>query len=212
MGPAQNPESRRDAGASAPKESENPQGAWPPFCCVAAFVAAALEKLGHLNIDRKSLARRFEIAVAPASSNPWGLRVETDPNRQGLTVAAAKDRIPRVLKTYDPELSFRHLYLSQITLGLVEEVLVQAHSQGCVVGIGYDFNHLGAPDTAEMRHVARIEPAADSEHAVILDDSESRPPLRQRVGWFELLPAVNAIDDGYWLIGTQAQMGLAYAP
>jgi hypothetical protein len=212
MSHARNPKSRQDSGFSAPKESEKLQNTWPPFCCAAAFVVAALEKLGHSNIERESLARRLEIAVAPASRNPWGLKVEVDPNSQGLTVAAATDRIPRVLKAYNPELSFRHLYLSQITLGLVEDVLVQADRQGCVVGIGYDFNRLGAQSTAERRHVARIEPAADSEHVVILDDSVSRSPLRQMVRWFELLPAVNAINDGYWLIGTRAQMSLDYAP
>jgi hypothetical protein len=212
MGHARNPGSQQHRGFSASNGSERHLGAWPPFCCVAAFVAASLEKLGHTNVDRESLAHNLGIAVAPTCRNPWHLRVETDPNRQGLSVASATVAIPRVLKTHDPELSFRHVRLSEVTLGLIEDVLVQATHQGCVVGIGYDISRLRANGATEMRHVTRIEAAAESEYAVILDDSDSYPPRPWTIKWFDLLPAVNAANDGYWLIGTRAQLYLSAAP
>jgi len=192
--------------------SERGTEAWPPYCCVAAFVAAALEKLGHANIGRESLAHKLDISVAPSSHNPWGLRVEVDPHLQGLTVAAATERIPRLLRSFDSELTFRHVLFNHVTLGLVEEVLVQATLQGCVVGVGYDLSLMSGTGSAMMRHVARIEPASDSEHVVILNDSEAFQPQPVLARWSDLLPAVNAVTDGFWLVGPRKSMNLAYTP
>jgi hypothetical protein len=192
--------------------SEREKGAWPPCCCVAAFVAAALENLGHANIGHESLAHKLDISVAPSSHNPWGLRVEADPHLQGLTVAAATERIPRLLRSVDAELTFRHILFSHVTLGLVEEVLVQATLQGCVVGVGYDLGLMGGTSSTMMRHVARIEPASDSEHVVILNDSEAFPPQPVLARWSDLLPAVSAVTDGFWLVGPRKSMNLAYTP
>ena len=64
--------------------------AWPPSCCVAAFVAKALEHFGHSLLDRSQLARELGIRVGPGQVNPWDLPVEIDPNLQGLIVSDAK--------------------------------------------------------------------------------------------------------------------------
>ena len=205
-------EHRHHGGFTGHQYPKRDATAWPPFCCVAAFVAASLEKLGHTHIVQSTLAQKLEIAVAPTCRNPWNLRVEIDPLRQGLKADAAEEQIPSVLKTFDPKLSFRHVPLSQITLGFVEDVLAQATSRGCVVGIGYDFNRMGGTGHAVMSHVARIEPADDSEHVVILDDSESSPPDRRVVRWLELLPAVTALNDGFWLIGIEDRLNLGFTP
>jgi 5-amino-6-(D-ribitylamino)uracil---L-tyrosine 4-hydroxyphenyl transferase len=188
-------------GFAGPEASALDATSWPPFCCVAAFVAASLEKLGHAHIDRKKIALELGISVAPTSHNPWNLQVEANPLLQGLTVAAAETRIPRLLMAFDPKLSFRHVPLNHILLGLVEDFIDQATRQGRVLGIGYDANRLDGAGTGVTRHVARLEPTEGGEAAVILDDSASRPPSPRVVRWSDLLPATNAIHDGFWIIG-----------
>lgn len=59
-------------------------GPWPTGCCVAAFVAAALNELLHVHVDRGRVARALETTVGPEDHNPLGLAVDPDPFRRGV--------------------------------------------------------------------------------------------------------------------------------
>lgn len=179
---------------------------WPPGCCVAAFVAAALMQLGHRVIDRAFLARKLGTSVGPKEANPWQLIVEPDPLLRGVLASDARRRVPPLLREFDEQLSFRHVPFRMVTLSLYQELLEEAVSKACVVGIGFNYSLLrGQLD--RHSHVTRIIPTPDPRHVLLLDDSTGAV-TRTNVNWRNLEDAVNSIDDGFWIVGDEQMIGL----
>jgi len=185
--------------------------AWPPCCCVAAYVATALCICGHPTIDRAWLARQLGIRVGPTDENPWGLPLASDPSLRGLLLSEAEGRIPAVLHQFNSNLSFRHIPFRDVTLNLFSDLLDQAIAQKCVTGAGFN-RALIFPAPAPIRHVARILPHSTPEQVVILDDTAGVPPAKLAAAWSALETAVYGIDDGFWLIGKERALKLEYAP
>lgn len=173
---------------------------WPPFCCVAAFVAATLESLRCAQTDRSFIAHELNTRVGVSDANPWGLATTDDPDQRGVSTKDAVVLIPHLLQRLSPDLSFRHVRFSVITFGEYLEVLNQSVDQGCVVGIGFNYARLTGKDQV-ARHVARIAPPIDQHSARLLDDSCAHPPKVLETRWSLLRYAVADIDDGFWIIG-----------
>jgi len=141
--------------------------------------------------------------------NPWGLPAEDDPEKRGVTVARAQERLPEVLAELDLSLRFRHVRFNEIEFGLYAEVLEQATRQGAVVGVGFDYARL-FDASAEVRHVARMEPLPDDQKVRLLDDYATSPAQEATVKWLDLEPAVRAVDDGFWMIGYSGALDLSF--
>jgi len=178
---------------------------------VAAFVAAALSKLGQVASDRRHLASMLGIAVGPDCRNPWALPIEPDPERQGVTAADSAIRIPKVVAEFNAHLTFRHIPFSHIAAEQYEAVLEQALHLGCVVGVGFDDGLLSGQKRV-LRHVARVEPVHDAETVILLDDCAGVPPRQLTTKWDDLEAAVRAVNDGFWVIGHWASLEFDYVP
>jgi len=197
---------------SSPQDAQPPvPDAWPPCCCVAAFVAAALEKFGHKALDPQRLARLLGITVGPDCRNPWALPVEPDPERQGVAASGSAVRIPKVLAEFDPRLAFRHLPFSRIVAEQYDAVLEQALRRGCVVAVGFDYGRFSGQQRL-LRHVARVEPGSTPESVILLDDCAGDPPRKLTTRWPDLEAAVRAVHDGFWIIGPRPALELDHTP
>jgi hypothetical protein len=184
---------------------------WPRGCCVAAFVAAALGRLGHEGIDRAHLARSLKTTVGPDDPNPFQLAIEIDPVLRGVPIDRAVRLMPPLLREFDPELFFRHIRFCEITMGLVEDVLVQGETAGCIIGVGLDFGpFVGQP--SPLRHVCSLALAVQAEKIVLTDNSSGDPPWSRAIRWVELLSRVSSVDDGFWCIGTQSSLCFKFTP
>lgn len=183
-----------------PVSQDQAEGPWPPCCCVAAFVAKALECLGDSKIDRSLIARQLGLKVGPTDENPWGLEVIHDPDFRGLTVTEAEQSIGAVLAAHSHGLAFRHIPFNTVTFELYQNVLEEATAKGCIVGVGFDYGRLtGKPGL--RRHIARIIAGPDERSVVLLDDSAGSSPERYAVDWQALERAVYDIYDGFWIVG-----------
>lgn len=176
------------------------RNAWPPCCCVAAFVETALLQLGFSVSDRGSLARELGIKVGIEKLNPWNLNIVKEPRYEGLTVSEAIINIPKVLNGYSSELSFRHIPFNKIAFGLFNEVLHEAYKKKFVIGVGFNSEIINKRPGI-IRHVTRIEPLPDHLKATLLDDSLGSLPPSINVDWILLEEAVYSVDDGFWIIG-----------
>lgn len=179
--------------------------AWPPACCVAAFIAEALRQFGHPILNRRTLAKQLGIRVGPNKENPWHLTEESDPDLQGLLVSDAKKLMPKILKQYDKNLGFRHIPFRTVAFGLFEEVLNHALKQGCLVAVGFNKAMLFSEEGI-IRHVARITTVNDGLKVLILDDTYGVPARQTIVEWRYLEEAVYSVDDGFWIIGRTDQL------
>lgn len=185
--------------------------AWPPCCCVAAFVAKTLEYFGHSLLDRSELARKLGIRVGPEKANPWDLPIETDPNLQGLLVSDAKQRVPVILKRFDPNLRFRHIPFCTVMFNLYKEVLDQAIKQGCIVAIGFN-NAILLSMSGIIRHVARIMPTDDPRTVILIDDTYGTSAPHMIFDWEQIERAVYSGDDGFWIIGPSDRLKFDFVP
>lgn len=177
-------------------------GYWPPCCCVAALVAAALIEFGYRTIDRASLARKLGTRVGPEDENPWHLIVEADPKLRGVSAVDAQTRIPSVLKEFDQHLSFCLVPFRMVTLGLYPELLDEADTKGCVVGVGFNYSSL-VGHVGQHLHVSRICRTRDPRQVLLVDDSDGLPARQSKVDWRDLEDAVHLIDDGLWILGPE---------
>jgi len=194
-----------------PEPSFGKPAVWPPCCCVAAFVEAALREFGHGVDDRRALAAELGIRVGERDGNPWDLPIEADSERRGLLKADAERRLPSVLRKYDADLRFRHVPFNMVTLRLYPELLAQALEQGCVVGVGVDMALLRC-EQGSLRHVLRVQGPSSESRVTLLDDSRASPPARMESDWERVERAVRHIDDGFWIIGRRDRMQLDLGP
>ncbi len=192
-------------------DTQKSASTWPPFCCVAAFVARALQHFGHTVIDHRELTLALGIRVSPEKKNLWALPVEADPNLGGLLVSDAKRSVPEVLRQYSDDLHFRHVRFNVITLGLYSDALDQSLNQGCVVGAGFNRAVLTGKQ-GTIRHVSRISNTQDYSRVSLIDDTYGSPPCRTEVDWAVLEHAVYSVNDGFWIIGRTDSMKLELAP
>ena len=184
---------------------------WPPYCCVPAFIAAALRALGSPSLDRQQLAHALDTRVGPGCDNPWGLAVEANPLLRGVTVAIAKVRIPLLLQECGSGLHFRHVPFDYVMLRLYAELLEQAVSAGAVVGFGLNYSqYVGKSDV--WRHVCRYAGTDDGEHLLLVDDSAGEGAASLRLSWPDVEVAVRDVGDGFWLIGPLTIMSVKHAP
>lgn len=178
----------------------NTSASWPPHCCVAAFVVAAIHSILDLSLDRALVARAIGTRVGPEDRNPFGLQVTLDPELLGVTRPAAEGRLPSLLKEFDSRLTFQHTPFNTVTLGLFDEVLRSLTSKAVVVGVGLRWDCL-IGQAHQSRHVCRAQPAEGPEEVILLDDSSGIPPHPYRFRWETVEHAVRHLGDGFWLIG-----------
>lgn len=181
---------------------------WPPHCCVPAYVVAALSAFGFKVRDNAAVARELGILVGPDDLNPWQLPVTALPDARGIAPADAIARIPALIRRYHSSLSFRHLRFSHIPCEMYREVFIDARSR-CCVGVGFSYSRLITGD-ANCRHVTRLEPGDTENQAFIVDDSAKGES--HSVSWDSLEAAVRAANDGFWIIGSRADLELRYTP
>jgi hypothetical protein len=180
---------------------------WPPHCCVAAFVDAAIRTLCGQQLDRASLARDLKTVTAPGLANPWGLDIDEDPSAQGVLARTAVRQLGTLLQRVNSELSFRHIRFSTIAFEQYPDVFGQAISLGNVVGIGFDYSLLFG-ESLRARHVARARLASNPTEVVLVDDSHRGKLPVVTVDWPALERAVFAVDDGFWVIGPRHSLAL----
>lgn len=180
---------------------------WPPHCCVAAYVDAAVRILGGTVSDRVSLARELGTTTDPGMENPWHLPVTSEPLSLGVTAMAARQRLPQILQRIDQKLVFRHVPFATIAFEQYPEVFEQALSRGCVIGVGFDYTRLFG-DAVTARHVARASVGGSSQEVLLFDDSHRALRSVATVAWPALEQAILAIDDGFWIIGERGATSL----
>jgi hypothetical protein len=185
---------------------------WPPGCCVAAFVHAALCELRPgRHIDKSEVAAALGTLVGPTECNPWSLPVTFDSSSRGVSAAAASERIPTLLRDVDRRLGFRHIRFRWVTLGLYPDLLRDIRGRRCVCGVGFD-RAVVFPQEAALRHVCRVAPGPSERFAVLLDDAMGAPPPRHTIPWDLLEVAVLTVDDGFWVVGETDSLDFGLAP
>lgn len=186
---------------------------WPARCCVPAFVAAAVRQLSGERLGMRDLAHRLGVVVAPTDANPFDLPVRAV--EPGAQVPVVLTLIPRVLQEISPDLAFRHLPLSHVTLGLYEDVVLEFWKRGSVVGLGLDYRELSSAEgaAAPLKHVVRLTQfdPQDRRYIFCLDD-EAGGDDAKRVRWDSLEIASRRINDGFWIIGRRGTLHVPWTP
>lgn len=183
---------------------------WPPHCCVPAFVHAALEIFGIPFEAPFTLPTLLGVRVGPADSNPLALPVAAPGEVCGVTASEAERSINRLFHDLELPLHFRHVPFNEITLRLYDDVLRCALDRELVVGLGLDYSQLVTPKgKSGTLHVLRVLTMANNQLLLFDDSHECRPP-QFSCSWDEVERTVLAVPDGYWLIGSSANLALAY--
>jgi hypothetical protein len=182
---------------------------WPPRCCVPAFVEAAIRHFGIAPPDRKLIAKRLSVAVMSSDPNPWGFPIVNDIRDAGVKPREAVIRINELLRKHASTLRCRHVPFSTIAFGLYEEVLAQALERDVSVGIGLDWRIIDHHCLDTARHLIRVLEFKTSS-AVLVDDSYCDDSSPWTVDLPTLEQSVNAVSDGFWMVGPVSALSFAY--
>ena len=189
---------------------KNPREAWPPYCCVPAFVDVALRHFNFAQPTRDRLASDLGVTVPEGVDNPLSLPLASTNLVAGLTPSAAVHSINRLLAGLSPDVRLRHLPFSEIAMQLYEDVAAEALRREVIVGIGLDWNRLSLSAGAPRRHLLRLL-HAHSKRARLIDDSLESGLRSFDVAWDEIERSVGVVDDGFWLIGAAGSLQFAAA-
>ena len=146
--------------------------AWPPQCCVPAFLGTAAAALaGSLDAlageeTRRDLAVALGVAVSPADANPWGLRVSARENEWGVKVRDIEGRLESVEKALGCsfELHLEVTGFDTVAFRMYEDAIADLVDRGAVVGVSFDYEELVGRRTVQDgetqpgRHLARVTP------------------------------------------------------
>ncbi len=174
--------------------------AWPPYCCVPAFVDAVLRQFGVESPSPQILAQTLGVTVPDGIANPWALPLASSEVQAGLTPSKARSSINRLLVRWAPQLRMRHVPFSAIAFELYADVAGQALQRHVAVGIGLDWGALQGDGRSVHRHLLRLLDA-NALSARLYDDSLSAKAVAFDVAWDDLEHSVQAVQDGLWLIG-----------
>ena len=204
--------------------------AWPPQCCVPAFLGTAVAMLtGTLDLlDEEHIRRNLAIAsgvvVGPEDANPWGLRVSQNEGDWGVkarNIQGSLEPIESVLGCRRG-LVLEIVNFDTIAFRLYEDAVIELSSVGAVVGISFDYPELTgkttslAGDSRPGRHVARLSPVASDQNKPnilspefksdysgdlwLFDDSGEMSDSDCLVSWPHLVRACWAVDGGLWIV------------
>lgn len=183
---------------------------WPPHCCVPAFVHAALENFGIPFDALSMLPALLGVRVGSADANPLALPVAAPGEVCGVTASEAVRSISRLFHDLELPIHFRHVPFNEITLRLYDNVLRCALDRELVVGLGIDYSQLVTPKgKSRTLHVLRVLNMTNDQ-LLLFDDSHDRRPPQFSCSWDEVERTVLAVPDGYWLIGSPANLSLPY--
>jgi hypothetical protein len=185
---------------------------WPPQCCVAAFLVAALKCQGSPYPKPEELPLMLGTRVSIADENPLGLSIVLDEKMKGVSVYSFIELIGPILNKAAPNLAFRYLPFSKIPLGLYEEFLSEALEQKLTIGIGVEFSALKIKSIfSPAFHILRILEIKDSEVILFDDSKESSPPLIS-ISWELVEAAALAADSGFWILGLKKSFNFKKFP
>lgn len=180
-------------------EASGAPGAWPDYCCVPAFIASGLRRLGVPTVDRRWLCMSLGVKVPSGASNPLGLPSVGDVAQAGVQLAEAKALVPRILTELALPLDFRHIPFNTIPLGDYEGYFASLRDSNCAIGLGLDWRYLhGSVDPSP--HVVNVLNYGP-QFVSISDPSEGDDPADQCFSATTLEGSVRVIGDGFWLMG-----------
>jgi|GEM_PF-2530344 len=175
--------------------------AWPPECCVPAFVHAAIIKFGIECPYPAVIPGILGVKVHAGQQNPLGLKLVNDEQPSGITAADADREINIFLAELGGKLAFERVPFSTIVFGMWEEFLELALARDIVVGVGVDYEVLiGKPLKFPAQHIVRIL-EKNKEQLVLWDDSGETDPPQLLTSTDIVRDAVYAISEGFWMIG-----------
>ena len=187
-----------------------PGAKWPPHCCVAAFVHAALIEHSIPFEAPAALPSLLGIRVDEGDYNPLMLPIAPPGYVSGLTAAEASLTINKLFRELNLEISYRHIPLNEVMLGLTEDVLSSALQRRLVVGLGVNYSHFYCSRAmADALHVFRVT-SFTGNRVILFDDSRELDPPTFGKPWREAELASLAISDGLWLIGKVEDLQLPH--
>lgn len=181
---------------------------WPPHCCVAAFVAAALQNYGLRSVGRPEIARRIGVRVGINDENPFQLSTTEQSDQTGLAPAYAAVTINKMLAECNTGLAFRHVRFDQIALDGEQQVLEEALRRSVVVGVGVDYSLIESNHPLSQRHLFRVC-GMEGEQVCLVDDSRGSRLENVILQWDQLEAATKSIGDGWWMIGRTDQLSFS---
>lgn len=182
--------------------------AWPPECCVPAFLSGALAAKHFSAPEPRALPRLLGVRVRADQYNPLRLSIADHCNPPGLRAIDAEREINRLFHEYSIPLACRRVPFLEISFGLWEDVLDAALAKSVVVGVGVDFGVLARRTTQSSAwHVLRVL-SRDGDELKVVDDSGEAIPVLSTISMDRTFKAVMAIPDGFWMIGAAADLDL----
>lgn len=177
--------------------------AWPPQCCVPAFVVAALEALGCPIPVPEALPHVLGVRVNANDANPYALPIARTPNQVGVGPVDAVPRIDEALSALGAPARFEHALLSRVPRDSLYEFAQDTLADGGILGIGVQYDQIDdeAPPTA--LHVLRIEALSDGQ-ATLVDDSGEAASRRVSLPFEQVILAARAAGDGFWIFHAEA--------
>ncbi|MEA3015342.1 MAG: hypothetical protein QOI38_64 [Sphingomonadales bacterium] len=185
---------------------------WPPHCCVPAYVHAALAGFG-VSVETPSvLPSLLGVHVGPNDENPLGLPVTSDDSVRGMTASGASKAVPELLKALGSPLSFRHVRFNEIPFALYEDILRAALESRVASAAGVKWSAFDrSPGASDALHLLRVT-SFDGGMVSLFDDSRECEPPEMKRPWQELESAVLAAADGFWFIGSKADLNHLLSP
>jgi hypothetical protein len=181
---------------------------WPPQCCVAALVAAALKVSGAPAFDPMILPKLLGTRVGPEDANPLELPVAKEGEPTGVSLLDAVASIPQILTRLGSPFSFRHVPLKTITFGQYDDVLATALERKCVVALGVNFSLLtGRQANRPALHVLRVI-GVGTGNVSLLDDSGECDPPTIVIPADIAMQAVLTTPGGFWIFGPHRSLSL----
>lgn len=180
---------------------------WPPECCVPAFLYSALWLRGVEYDKPERLPQILGVKVRKDQANPLNLEIAATHEPTGVASKAVESQINEFLKEAKSGFVFRRMPFSTIIFGMWYEYLIAAQRTEIIVGVGVDYKTItGAVSSDVAQHVFRII-KVDKEIIDLFDDSKESVPVKFSVHTDGLARAVNKISDGFWMIGTESEIG-----
>lgn len=209
------------------------EGAWPPQCCVPAFLLRAVQALsaaaGAADSDevRRRVAELLGVVLSPEDDNPWSLPTSDDPADWGVTPRRATAAFASLPALLGADLTLEIVKTNEIPFGLYEDAVLELSRGTIVIGVGFDYaflqERLGRPrPRRRAHHVARLTPL-DGDRLIgptiqapefgfdyrgdiqLFDDSGELAADDLLIPWQALVHATRVIDGAFWAVGRPSE-------
>jgi hypothetical protein len=185
--------------------------AWPPQCCVPAFVHAALVKFGVDCAYPETIPGMLDVRVLPDQKNPLRLRLADATHPPGISGADAEREVNRMCADLKLPVRLRRVPFNTIQAELWEDVLDAALASGAVAGIGVEYNLLMGTTMSKRsaQHVLRVL-HRDARSLRLFDDSGESEPAAITVDLERVRSSVLPIGDGLWIMNDKSRLNMPY--